>query len=114
MWPPWLNALTATVNRFTGGNQIRHFVMAITGQAVWGCPCQRGKLSTSGQSSLASPLGWLGVRAPGCKPELGALLRSCAHKSATAQLSLSALCEAAEEAVVLSAAGCTNVTPIIS
>ena len=26
----WLNALAATVNRFTGGTQIRHFVMAIT------------------------------------------------------------------------------------
>src|SRR5262249_61877964 len=51
--------------------------------------------------------------APQSKPEPRTRLRSCAHKSATAQLSLSALCEAAEEAVVLSAAGCTNVTLII-
>jgi hypothetical protein len=55
------------------------------------------------------PLVGLAVRAPGCKPELGARLRSCAHKSTAAQLSLSALCEAAEEAVVVSAVGCTDV-----
>jgi endonuclease YncB( thermonuclease family) len=31
LWRPrWLNALHGTVNRFTGGAQIRHFVMAIT------------------------------------------------------------------------------------
>ena len=29
----WLNALDATVKRFTGDAQIRHFVMAITGQS---------------------------------------------------------------------------------
>jgi hypothetical protein len=28
----WLNALAATVNRFTAAPQIRHFVMAITGR----------------------------------------------------------------------------------
>jgi hypothetical protein len=59
--------------------------------------------SPSGQPVWLPPV-WLAVRAPGCRPELGARLRSCAHKSATAQLSLSALCEAAEEAVVVSAA----------
>jgi hypothetical protein len=66
--PHWLNALAATVNRFTGGTPIDIFVMAITGSAVWG-------------SVLCSPSGqpvcsrcWLAVRAPGCKPELGARL----------------------------------------
>ena len=34
--PHWRNGLTATVNRFTGCTQIRHFVMAITGSTVWG------------------------------------------------------------------------------
>jgi hypothetical protein len=28
--PNWRNALGGAVNRFTGGTQIRHFVMAIT------------------------------------------------------------------------------------
>ena len=70
------------------------------------------KLSISGQADW-SP--WTGRGSPWlqCMPELGLSLGR-AHKSATAQLSLSALCEAAEEAVVLSAAGCTNVTLIIS
>jgi hypothetical protein len=72
-------------------------------------PLAACKLPDSGQSEPSPdwPAGspWLQ-----CKPELRALLRSCAHKSATAQLSLSALCEAAEEAVVFSAAGCTDVT----
>jgi hypothetical protein len=30
----WLNALGATVNRFTGGITIGHFVMAITGRHI--------------------------------------------------------------------------------
>ena len=34
MRPHWLNALGPTVNRFTGGTQIRHFVIAITGESA--------------------------------------------------------------------------------
>jgi hypothetical protein len=63
--PHWLNALAATVNRFTGGTPIDIFVMAITGSAVWGSVL----CSPSGQ-----PVCSLAVRAPGCKPELGARL----------------------------------------
>ena len=64
-------------------------------------------------SLLLIPLWGLALAAPGsnASPSWGL---SCAHKSAPAQVSLSALYEAAEEAVVLSAAGCTNVTLIIS
>jgi hypothetical protein len=46
-------------------------------------------------------------------PLVGAKRTSISAVGFTAQLSLSALNEAAEEAVVLSAAGCTNVTLII-
>jgi hypothetical protein len=34
--PHWRNGLTATVNRFTGCTQIRHFVMAITKFSISG------------------------------------------------------------------------------
>jgi hypothetical protein len=44
----WLNALAATVKPFTGGTQIRHSVMAITGVAD---RPDGAILSASGQSS---------------------------------------------------------------
>ena len=69
------------------------------------------KLSTSGQSVCPSA-SWPWEPLAAC--QRWGLSLGRAHKSATAQLSLSALCEAAEEAVVFSAAGCTNVTLIIS
>jgi hypothetical protein len=34
----WLNALHGTVNRFTDGDQIRHFVMTITGERATAWP----------------------------------------------------------------------------
>jgi hypothetical protein len=47
VWRPWRNSLAATVIRVTGGAQIRHFVMAITGcrQAARRIPAQSDEWS---------------------------------------------------------------------
>jgi len=42
----WLNTLMAAVNRFTGGNQIRHLVMAITRRWLWDVALYAVKLAS--------------------------------------------------------------------